>query len=299
VQPSTSYCGGHATSQIVLASNDTWTDGEVSGASSGSQSGAVVCGTACTLVNMYIHDNPKAFAGIYVRGGSETAVSMTIIGGRVTGNGSLGIGGGGVPDLTITGVEIDHNGATANCGSEGGGFKGVNDGSRFTGNYVHDNNCVGVWYDVSADNNEIDHNRVDNNADGGIFYEISFNASIHDNEVSGNGFQANGNGCVWLWGAGIGIASSGGVKIYNNVLTNNCNGVGETQQNRGNSSIRGGPIAVGTPYLLQNVSVTGNAVSGTGRIGAAEDNGSVLSTRNLTWSTNTLSNGMTFCGLSC
>ena len=67
---------------------------------------------------------------------------------------------------------------------------------------------------------------------------MSFNASIHDNEVSGNGL----GDCGWLWGAGIGIASSGGIQIYNNTLTNNCNAVGETQQTRGTSSIRGGLI---------------------------------------------------------
>ncbi len=295
VQPNTSYCGGHATSRIVLADNDTWTSGEVSGAVAGQQQGAVECGNPCHLYNMNIHDNPRAFAGIYSGGPAYESGPMVVSGGRVSGSGSLGIGGGVTNHLTISGVEIDHNGAAATCGFEGGGFKGVNQGSRFTGNYVHDNNCVGVWYDISADNNEIDHNRVDNNSDGGIFYEISFNASIHDNEASGNGAGA----CAWLWGAGIGIASSGGVQIYNNTLTNNCNAIAETQQSRGASGITGGLIPVGTPYLLENVSVTGNRVSGNGRTGAVQDNGSVLSTRNLTWSGNAFSNGLSFCGLSC
>jgi len=152
-----------------------------------------------------------------------------------------------------------------------------------------------VWFDISADNNEIDHNRVDNNANGGIFYEISFNATIHDNEVSGNG---HGAGCGWLWNAGIGVASSGGVKVYANTLSNNCNGVGETQQNRGNSTISG-PIPSGTPYLLQNVDVHDNTVSSSGKTGAVEDNGANLSTRNLTWENNSYSGGATFCGLTC
>jgi parallel beta-helix repeat protein len=296
VQPSTSYCGGHATSRIVLASNDTWTGGEVSGVSSGFQQGAVQCGNPCTLINMNIHDNPNAFAGIYAPAGGYLSGPMTISGGRVSGSGSLGIGGSAVNNLTISGVEIDHNGASASCGGEGGGFKGINQGSRFTNNYVHDNNCMGVWYDISSDNNVIANNRVDNNADGGIFYEISFNASIHDNEVSGNGHGA----CTWLWGAGIGVASSGGFQVYNNTLSNNCNGVGETQQNRGTSSITSGSIPVGTPFLLQNVDVHNNTVSGaSSRTGAVADNGANLTARNLNWSYNTLSNGASFCGLSC
>jgi parallel beta-helix repeat protein len=285
VTANTSYCGGHATSRIVLANGDTWTAGEVSGVTTGSQQGAVQCGNPCTLVNVYIHDNPLAFAGIYAP--SSGSGPMLVSGGRVTGSGSLGIGGSGVSQLTISGVEIDHNGASASCGFEGGGFKGVNSGSRFTGNYVHDNNCMGVWYDINAANNQIDHNRVDNNSHGGIFYEISQDASIHDNEVSGNGKSA----CSWLWGAGIGVASSFNVNVYNNTLTNNCNGVGETQQNRTDST----PPA----HLLQNVSVSGNTINGSGRTGAVADNGTVLSTRNLTWSVNIFGTLAVFCGLTC
>jgi parallel beta-helix repeat protein len=287
VQPNASYCGGVDHSRIVLANGDTWTGGEVSGAVSGSQQGAVQCGSPCALVNMNIHDNPGAFAGIYMPG-SGTGPN-TVSGGVVSYNGSLGIGGSGVGGLTISGVEIDHNGASASCGFEGGGFKGVNHGSRFTGNYVHANYCVGVWYDINAATNEIDHNRVDNNSQGGIFYEISQDATIHDNEVSGNGFGKQS----WLWGAGIGIASSFNIQVYGNTLSNNFNGIGETQQNRTDST----PPA----HLLENVYVHNNAVNGvTGaRTGAAEDNGADLTTRNVTWSSNALSNGATFCGLSC
>jgi hypothetical protein len=89
------------------------------------------------------------------------------------------------------------------------------------------------------------------------------------------------------------------VQVYNNTLSNNCNGVAETQQNRGISTITGGLIPVGTPYLLQNVDVHDNAVSGSGKNGAVEDNGTDLSTRNLTWASNTYTNGATFCGLTC
>ncbi|MEO6858662.1 MAG: right-handed parallel beta-helix repeat-containing protein [Solirubrobacteraceae bacterium] len=287
MQPNTSYCGGVDHSQIVLADNDTWTSGEVSGASSGAQSGAVVCGTACVLNNMNIHDNPNAFAGIYVRTGSETAVSMTIRGGRVTRSGSLGIGGGGVPHLTISGVEIDHNGASANCGDEGGGFKGVNSGARITNNYVHDNNCMGIWFDINASNNEIDHNRVANNADGGIFYEISQNATIHDNTVTGNGAGA----CGWLWGAGIGVASSFNVQVYSNTLSGNCNGIDGTQQNRTDSA----PPA----HLLMNLSIHNNSIAGSGQTGVVADTGADLTTRNIVFASNSFSGGSSLCGFSC
>ncbi|MGH3608937.1 MAG: right-handed parallel beta-helix repeat-containing protein [Pseudonocardiaceae bacterium] len=288
-RPNTAYCGGHATSRVVLADGDSWTDGEVSGAVSGSQQGAVQCGRTCTLINMNIHDNPRAFAGIYAPQGSDTAGPMTVIGGRVTGSGSLGIGGGGNPHLVISGVEIDHNGRSANCNFEGGGFKGINHGSRFTNNYVHDNNCVGVWYDINAADNEIDHNRVDNNSGGGIFYEISQDAWIHDNEVSGNG----SGDCSWLWGAGIGIASSFNVQVYDNTLRANCNGIAGTQQNRADSTQ--------PPHILANLTIHDNRVAGPGRTGVAvaADNGADLTTRNIVFANNHYSGGLLGCKGAC
>jgi parallel beta-helix repeat protein len=288
VQANTTYCGGRATSQIRLASGDTWIGGEVTGVTAGIQQGAVECPSNCTLVNMNVHDNPGAFAGIDLTGGG-TKTNVTISGGRVTGSGSLGIGGGGVDGLTIHGVEIDHNGASANCGFEGGGFKGgATHHLHFFSNYVHDNGCSGVWLDINSANNEIDHNRVDNNSQGGIFYEISQDASIHDNEVSGNG---HGSGCGWLWNAGIGIASSFNIQVYGNTVSGNCNGIAGTQQNRTDSA----PPA----HLLANISVHDNRISSSGKTGAVADNGADLTTRNIVFANNSFGAGASLCGLSC
>ena len=286
VQPNASYCGGQATSRIVLADGDTWVGGEVTGVATGRQEGAVNCASNCTLVNMNVHDNPTAFAGIYMASGVQTNVS--IIGGRVTGSGSLGIGGGDADGLTIHDVEIDHNGATADCGFEGGGFKGgATHHLHFFNNYVHDNNCMGVWLDINSANNEIDHNRVINNGDGGIFYEISQDASIHNNDVEGNGARA----CSWLWGAGIGIASSFNIQIYGNTLRGNCNGITGTQQNR--------PDSTPPAHLLENLSINGNSVAAPGKTGVAADNGADLTTRNIVFANNSYSGGAVLCGFAC
>lgn len=287
VRPDMSYCGGHATTRIVLASADTWTGGEVSGVVTGRQQGAVQCGDPCTLVDMYIHDNPRAFAGIYAPQSGDLSGPMTISGGRVTGSGSLGIGGGNIGRLSISGTEIDHNGASADCSFEGGGFKGINHGSEFTDNYVHDNNCVGVWYDINAANNAIDHNRVDNNADGGILYEISQDASIYDNTVSGNGADA----CSWLFGGGITVTGSFHIQVYGNMLTNNCNGITGIQQNR--------PDSTPPAHLLAHLRIHDNVVSGPGRTGVASDNGADLTTRDIVFHNNTMLNGQAYCGTSC
>jgi parallel beta-helix repeat protein len=286
VQPNTSYCGGKATSRIVLASGDTWTGGEVTGASSVAQQGAVQCDGPCTLVNLNIHDNPNAFAGIYL---STGAVAIT--GGRVTRNGSLGVGGSQASPLSISGVEIDHNGASANCDFEGGGFKGVNQNLHFFRNYVHDNYCNGVWLDINAANVEIDHNRIDNNAASGIFYEISQAAIIHDNDVSGNGFHDARSRCTWLWDGGITLASSFNVQVYGNLLTDNCNQLTGIQQNRTDN----------TPpqHLLENDAFHDNTVSGGGRSGWGADTGADLAARNLMFAGNTLLGDTTYCALAC
>lgn len=286
VHPNTSYCGGRSTSRIVLADGDTWTGGEVTGASSGIQQGAVQCGHPCTLVDMNIHDNPDAFAGIYMRSGS-----VTITGGRVSNSGALGIGGSRADPLIISGVEIDHNGGSADCGFEGGGFKGINHHLHFFDNYVHNNNCVGVWLDINSAKVEIDLNRIDNNAGSGILYEISQDAAIHDNEVSGNGFHDTESNCSWLWDGGITLSSSFDVQVYGNRLANNCNELTGTQQSRADSTP--------PPHLLQNDSFHDNIVIGGGRSGWVESNGANLATRNLSFASNTLMGGATYCGFGC
>jgi hypothetical protein len=94
-----------------------------------------------------------------------------------------------------------------------------------------------------------------------------------------------------MCGAGIVFDSSLNIHVYNNTLANNCNDVGESQQNRTDST----PPA----HLLANVDVHNNSSSGGGRTGAVVDNGINLSLSNLSWANNTYTNGSTFCGLSC
>ncbi|MGH2866567.1 MAG: right-handed parallel beta-helix repeat-containing protein, partial [Solirubrobacteraceae bacterium] len=231
---------------------------------------------------MNIHDNPNAFTGIRILGNN-----IKIIGGRVTRNGSLGIGGGIYSPLLIDGVEIDHNGGSANCGFEGGGIKLVVSHSLLDNNYVHDNNCMGIWYDINSADNEIAHNRVDNNGEGGIFYEISQSAWIHDNEVSGNGSAK----CSWLWGAGIGIASSFNVRVYGNALSGNCNGITGTQQDR--------PDSTPPDHLLANLSVHDNRVAGPGKVGVGADNRADLTTRDIAFVSNAYTAGAQLCKFSC
>ena len=158
--------------------------------------------------------------------------------------------------------------------------------------YIHDNACKGIWTDINTSGITIINNRVADNWDEGIFIEISSNATITGNTVTGNGkhnYNGGGSGCPWLFGGGITLNSSDHATISGNGLSGNCNGITLIQQDRPD----------GSPGLLQNVTVDGNTVSGSGVVGAAEDNGADLTRRNIVFSANTFANGQVFCGLAC
>ena len=55
--------------------------------------------------------------------------------------------------------------------------------------YVHDNDCRGLWADINAHDALIEHNLIEDNLAEGIFYEISQDAVIRDNQVYGNGVR--------------------------------------------------------------------------------------------------------------
>jgi hypothetical protein len=154
----------------------------------------------------------------------------------------------------------------------GGGKFWDSSGAMITHNYSHDNHGPGLWDDYDNINITYAYNRVENNWGGGIFHEIGYNASIHDNVTKNN---ANTKYCPgWLWCSNIQIAASGGVnggmvEIFNNTVesngSQNGNGIGLIQQNRGTG-------AYGA-WLVQNVYVHHNNVtlSGGGGNGGVED----------------------------
>ncbi len=100
------------------------------------------------------------------------------------------------------------------CGCSGGGklFFSVN--PVVTYNYVHDNYNTGIWLDFDNTGADISHNYVASNWGGGISYEASYNASISDNTLIGNGWASDG-----AWPQGV-----GGRSCYNGVSC--ANGLG-------------------------------------------------------------------------
>ena len=253
--------------------------------------------TAWRFLNLQVHNNGTDKGG----DGADLGVESIVRGGRYYNNRELGIGGGGGANgWVIDGAEIDHNNFTddryttrnINCDYQGGGVKWTAQNVTVRNSYVHDNACKGLWADLNANGATITHNRVADNWNEGIFIEISSGATVTDNTVTGNG-RRNGatgrsSGCQWLWGGGITFASSDHGVISGNTLTNNCNGITGTQQDRKD----------GHPGLLEDLNIHGNSVSGKGKSGVKADNGANLSTRHIAFADNIFANDATLLAVS-
>jgi parallel beta-helix repeat protein len=215
----------------ALGSNWTITDVEVSGV----HGAGIRTGDHTVIRDVYIHDN-----------------------------GQLGITAASGTDVVIEDSEIAHNNiAGFRWEWEAGGVKVTNSTDVvFRGNSVHSNDGPGLWADLDTVNTLYEDNVVADNSGPGIFHEISGQAIVRRNTLDGNGFGKSS----WLWGAGILIAASSNVEVYENTLSGNANGIAGVQQDRGEG--RNGP------RLLDNLNVHHNTMNlGDGRVGIVEDVG--------------------------
>jgi hypothetical protein len=139
--------------------------------------------------------------------------------------GQLGMGVWGAGSL-ISENEISFNGTAGYSAEwEAGGVKlWRTERSTLAHNYVHDNMGPGLWADGGNIDTVYERNRVTDNWKAGIQHEISYDAVIVYNEVTGNGRMHKG----WAWDAGIQIQSSGGnalIEIAYNLVADNANGI--------------------------------------------------------------------------
>lgn len=151
-------------------------------------------------------------------------------------------------DSAIKNIVVDHNEIAGNntddwesiipgCGCTGGAkFWDVN-GAKVTNNWVHDNKSVGLW----ADTNNIDFlfegNYIDHNDDEGLFYEISYNATIRNNTFKRNawvkGVRNTGSPAPAIYLSESGgeprlastISGSTKLRVYGNAFEDNFSGV--------------------------------------------------------------------------
>ncbi|HKR81608.1 MAG TPA: right-handed parallel beta-helix repeat-containing protein [Candidatus Saccharimonadales bacterium] len=131
----------------------------------------------------------NAGAGVFI--GSGDVVSYNCL----TYNGQYGFSA--YEDAGVSNVTLDHNEISYNnqdnweakidgCGCTGGGKFWSTVNATVTNNYVHHNKSVGIW----ADNNNagflVQGNYISDNDDVGILYETSYNALIKNNALIHN-----------------------------------------------------------------------------------------------------------------
>ncbi len=276
--------------------------------------------TGWILHNINSHDNGSFDGSNWNGAGADLGIHWTVEGGRYHDNRQEGLAGGDtIGNTTVDGAEIDHNNFTndahttlaSSCGHEAGGFKWVGDNITVKNSYIHDNACMGLWDDINSNGAVITNNRVVNNWNSGIFHEVSLGATITYNTVTGNGFKTFNNnppGCNPGWGGGIsdsdsgrtnGGASNGTVDISHNDVEGNCNGITGLDNGASGGSC-GSECNVANVHVHDNIIVGSTNPLANNNTGNFEwDNNADVGNSNNTFSNNTLSGGMNFCGNTC
>ena len=223
---------------------------------------------------------------------------------HITKNAAAGVGTGS--NVRVLGNLIDHNGqegfsAHGNGGlyqdneiaynnyslkidpgwEAGGGKAGNTRYLTFKSNYVHDNGGTGLWADTDNIYTTVDDNKIINNTGAGIYDEASYDTTIINNTITGNGMPSSpgggGHRPGWAWNAGIQLRRSGGLSastpiiISGNIVADNYNGISLIESPRaGCTPTRGLPWY--GPCKVQNVLVENNWITMTqGATGAWQD----------------------------
>ncbi|MDQ4102451.1 MAG: right-handed parallel beta-helix repeat-containing protein [Actinomycetota bacterium] len=153
------------------------------------------------------------------------ADASTVTGNFIHHQGQLGFGASGTGSV-VSNNEISFNGAAGYSAEwEAGGSKSwKTEHHTLAHNYIHNNKGPGLWADGGNIHTNYEYNKIFDNWGPGITHEISYDATIRHNEISGNGRRHKG----WAWDAGIQIQSSGGIKLIEvayNVVSGNANGI--------------------------------------------------------------------------
>ena len=217
---------------------------------------AVAVGTRWTL--QYSEVKLNHYAGV------GTGVESKLYYNSIHRNGCFGIIGAGEYAI-VEGNEISYNNfARFNPYWGAGGTKFVYTyGLTVRGNSSHHNGGPGLWTDIGNIYTLYENNTVEDNERGGIFHELSYDATIRYNTARRNG--VNKPWPYWTTGAGIEILDSPNVEVHGNVLEDNWQGITGLDDHRGS-----GPYG---PYTLKNLYVHDNLITsrltdaGSGRTG--------------------------------
>jgi parallel beta-helix repeat protein len=146
-------------------------------------------------------------------------------------NEQIGIIGQNASGAKVTGNEISYNNPNDryDYGWESGGTKFLRTTNLYiANNNVHDNHGPGLWADHDNYNTTYEKNTVRDNYGPGILHEISYDANITNNTVTGNAHR--------FYVGGILIASSPNVEVKGNTLNSNDGGIIGLQDNRGSGN---------------------------------------------------------------
>ena len=149
-------------------------------------------GATWTIQYNTIENNPDTMGGadgIMIGDGDMVRYNC------LTGNGQTGISADGAKNFTVDHNEVSMNAvgyeAKYNCGCSGGMKFFTSTGGTITNNWIHDNGSVGLWVDTNNSFYLIEGNVIETSEDEAIMYEISYNAVIRNNVLSGNGISGN------------------------------------------------------------------------------------------------------------
>ena len=212
---------------LVVKASDVVVDGlTVQRVKNGAHVGAVHATSISrfTFKNGLVRDS--ATVCIVLGGG----YGFQILNSEFTGCGQEGYFLNNVTDSVFSGNRIHHNNMQrAFSGEDGGGKTMASSRITFDRNEVAYNRGPGIWFDNGVVDVTATNNRVHDNEDDGIFFEISDGARIAGNSVWNNGF-ANPR---WAYGAGITISSSNNAEVDHNTVAWNARGISVISQNRG------------------------------------------------------------------
>jgi parallel beta-helix repeat protein len=230
-------------------------------------------GSGWIIQNNHITKNAAA--------GVATGDDVRVIGNLIDQNGQEGFSAHGTGGL-YQDNEIAYNNynLAVDGGWEAGGGKAYDTRNlTFKSNYVHDNGGPGLWADTNNINTTFEDNTVNNNWGAGIYDEISYNAIIINNTVTGDGMPSSpggGNRRGWAWDAGIQIRRSGGLSaakpliISGNIVTDNYNAISLIESPVSDCTDKRVPWY--GPCNVQNVLVENNWITMTqGATGAYQD----------------------------
>jgi parallel beta-helix repeat protein len=220
---------------IVVTANDVTIDGmTVMDTTNPAQDGAVRVRNASRFVFRNGSITGAAGACISIVGGANNTVARS----NLAYCGQEGFHATGVTGLTYDSNTIHDNNPNMAYDPywEAGAGKVTNTSSLvFRGNNVYANRGPGLWCDIACTGVTFTGNRVHDNDQSGIFFEISDGALIENNAVWNNGWTRTG----WGWGAGILVSSSRNAEVRNNTVAWNADGISVISQGRGDAP---GPI---------------------------------------------------------